>query len=275
MLENKSSYRQIFKATSLFGGVQIFNIILSILRSKIIAVLLGPAGMGVSGLLTSSTSFVSSLTNFGLGVSSVKNIAEANESGNSKKIGRVVTVLRRLVWLTGLFGMIVTLIFSPWLSKLTFGNNDYSTAFAWLSFSLLFNQLTIGQDALLQGMRKLNSLAKANMAGSILGLALSVPLYYFYRVNGIVPALITTSVFTTIIAWYFVRPIKVEKVKISKEETFLEGKGMLQMGFMLSLSSLITIGASYIVRIYISHSGGLTDVGLYNAGFAIIGSTLR
>ena len=98
---NQSSYRQIFKATSLFGGVQVFNILLSIIRSKIIAVLLGPVGMGVAGLLTSTTALVGGITNFGLGTSAVRDVAAANESGHSNRISKVVTVFRRLVWITG------------------------------------------------------------------------------------------------------------------------------------------------------------------------------
>lgn len=42
---NQSSYRSIFKATSLFGSVQLFQIIIQIVKSKFIAVLLGPAGV--------------------------------------------------------------------------------------------------------------------------------------------------------------------------------------------------------------------------------------
>ena len=45
--ENRNSYKQSLKATSLFGGVQIFNILIQIIRSKFAAVLLGPEGMGV------------------------------------------------------------------------------------------------------------------------------------------------------------------------------------------------------------------------------------
>ncbi|MDP5081484.1 MAG: hypothetical protein NWP87_02425, partial [Winogradskyella sp.] len=63
MKVNQTSYRSIMKATSLFGGVQVFNIIIAILRSKIIAILLGPAGLGIVGLLNSTTGFVSLLTN--------------------------------------------------------------------------------------------------------------------------------------------------------------------------------------------------------------------
>ena len=101
-------------------------------------------------------------------------------------------------------------------------------------------------------------------------LVISVPIYYLWRLDGIVPAIILTSVFSLIIAWYFASKIKIAKVSITLHETTLEGKGMLKMGFMLSLSSLITMSASYVVRIFISNTGGVKDVGLYSAGFAII-----
>ena len=270
MTDNQTSYRQIFKATSLFGGVQVFNIVISIIRSKFIAVLLGPAGMGIAGLLTSTTGLVSVLTNFGLGTSAVKDIAVANETGNKNRIATVVTVFRRLVWITGLLGSVITLVLSPLLSQITFGNKEYTLAFAWISITLLFNQLASGQGVLLQGMQKHKYLARANMTGSVLGLLVSLPLYYYWRIEGIVPAIILSSLFSIVITWYFAAKVKIIKVDVTRQETILEGKGMVRMGFMLSLSGMVTIGASYLIRVFISNSGGVEDVGLYNAGFSII-----
>jgi O-antigen/teichoic acid export membrane protein len=267
---NQSSYRQIFKATSLFGGVQVFNIVISIIRSKIIAVLLGPAGMGLAGLLTSTTGLLSSMTNFGLGTSAVREVAEANESGDRSSISKVVTLFRRLVWMTGLLGAVMTFAVSPWLSKITFGNHDYISAFRWLSITLLFNQLANGQNVLLQGMRKLHYLAKANVAGSIIGLLISLPLYYIWHIDGIVPAIIFTSIASLLIAVYYASKIKIEKIKIRNRYIFGKGKGMLKMGFLINLSGLITVSISYIVKVYISHFGGFEDVGLYSAGFSLI-----
>ncbi len=270
MREQQASYRQIFKATSLFGGVQIFNIAISIIRSKIIAILLGPAGMGVSGLFTSTTGLISGITNFGLKTSAVRDVAAANESGDNARVTKVVTVFRRLVWITGILGAVVTIILSPWLSQLTFGNRDYTIGFRWLSITLLMNQLASGQIVLLQGMRRLRYLARANVIGSVVGLLISAPIYYFWRINGIVPALIVASVTSMIVAWYFASKIKIFKVDVTSIDAIKEGKGMLKMGFMLSLSGLITIAASYIIKAYISNTGGIKDVGLYSAGFAII-----
>lgn len=272
MSEQQTSYRQIMKATSLFGGVQVFQIIISIIRSKFVAVLLGPAGMGIVGLLTSTTGFVSALTNFGLGTSAVKNISESNATQNEQRIATVITVMRRMVWITGLLGAVITLVLSPWLSLITFGNRNYTLAFIWISITLLFNQLSTGQMVLLQGLRKLQNLAKANLFGSIVGLFVTIPLYYKFGVNGIVPVIILTSITTLFFSWYFAKRVKVKSVKVTKDITIKEGKEMLIMGFAISLSGLATVGSAYLLRIYISRTGNVADVGLYTAGFTIIGT---
>lgn len=270
MTEQQSSYRQIMKATSIFGGVQVFNIIISIIKSKFVAIFLGPAGMGIVGLLTATITLIGSLTNFGLGTSAVKDVAEAHASNNNQRIATVVTVLRRLVWVTGILGTLIAIIFSPWLSQFTFGNKDYTLSFVWIAITLLFNQLSSGQLVLLQGMRKLKNLANANLTGSVLGLIISVPIYYFWGIDGIVPVMVISAIVSMIRSWYFARKVKVEKVKVSRQTTIVIGKEMMKMGFILSLSGLIVTGASYLLRIYISNIGGVEQVGLYTAGFVII-----
>lgn len=270
MTEQQSSYRQIMKATSIFGGVQVFQIIIGIIRSKFIAVLLGPLGMGISGLLTSTTGFVAALTNFGLSTSAVKDISAAHSTGNEIRLGTVAKVFRRWVWVTGALGAVLTAVLSPWLSELTFGNRNYTFAFIWISITLLLNQISAGQSTLLRGMRQIRYMAQAGVIGSIIGLFTTIPLYYFYDIQGIVPGIIITAIITLSLTWYYAQKLDIKPVYVSKARTIAEGKGMLKMGFMISLSGLITLGVAYVVRIYISNTGGVDQVGLYSAGFAII-----
>ncbi len=270
MSEQQSSYRQIIKATSIIGGVQIFNIIILIIRTKFIAVLLGPAGMGIAGLLSSTSGLISGLTNFGIGQSAVRNVSVANETGNQIRIATITTIIRRIVWMTGTLGSLVMLLLSQWLSVLTFGNKNYTFAFIWISITLLFNQLSIGQLVVIQGMRKLQYLARANLSGSLLGLIIIIPLYYRFGIDGIVPAIIITSIISLTFSWYYSRKIKIRPVKVSGLRTVAEGKSMLLMGFVISMSGLISLGTAYLVRIYINTIGGVSEVGLYTAGFAMI-----
>lgn len=270
--DQQSSYRQIMKATSLFGGVQIFQIIIQIIKSKIVAVILGTVGMGISGLLISTTGLISTITNFGLGTSGIKSIAEADGSGQNQRVAVIVSVLKKSIWITGLLGMLVTIAFSSWVSEITFGNKKYTVAFIWLSVTLLFDQLSTGQLVVLQGLRKYKHLANANLTGAILGLVVSVPLYYSLGINGIVPAIIGTSLLNLLRSWYFVRKVKIEKVHTDKVTTLTEGKIMVKMGFVIGLSGVITIVASYITKIFISNYGNIQQVGLYNAAFTLLNS---
>jgi len=270
MDEEKSSYRQIMKATSIFGGVQVFQIIIMIIRSKFIAVLLGPTGMGIAGLFTSTLNLIASFINLGLGTSAVKNVSIAYSSGDTTRISIIIIVLKRLVLIFGIIGALFTLILSKWLSVITFGNEDYTIAFAWISLAVLFKNITTGQLVILQGLRKIKYLAKANLFGSFLGLVITIPLYYFYGLDAIVPGVIITALLGFLLSWYFSGKIGIIKVKVSKKRTLEESKDMLSMGVMLSLSGLMVMTSAYIVRVFISTTGTLSDVGLYNAGFAII-----
>lgn len=270
MSVKQSSYRQIMKATSIFGGVQVFNIIISIIRSKFVAVLLGPAGMGIAGLLTSTIGLIGSITNFGLGSSAVRNVSVAVATENGEKIRTTVSIIRRLVWITGLLGTIVTIFLSPFLSRLTFGNSNYSTAFIFISITLLLSQLTAGQSVILQGMRKIKNLAKADVAGMLVGLFISIPIYYKLGTTGIVPAMIISSFLSLFFSWFFASKINIAKVSVEKPIFKSESITMLKMGFMLSLSGIIPVVASYVIRIFIGRTGGVEQVGFYTSGFAII-----
>lgn len=270
MTEQQSSYRQIIKATSLFGGVQVFQILIQILKSKLVAVLLGTTGMGISGLLTTTTGLIAAITSFGLGTSGIKSIAEAEGTGDINRIASIVTILRKCVWYTGLLGMVVTLLLSPWLSQLTFGNKNYTFAFVWLSFTFIITQLTTGQLVVLQGLRKYAYLANANLTGAVLGLLVSIPLYYFWGINGIVPAIIFTAVMNLILSWYFSGKVEIKKVKVERQLTISEAKLMLKLGFVISLGGIVGMATSYLIRIFISNYGGIAQVGLFSAGFTLL-----
>ncbi len=265
-----SDFKKSLKTTSLFGGVQIYQILIKIISSKFVAVLLGPTGMGINGLLQSTTQIISSVAGMGLGTSAVRDMSASYASNDEGKFFRTLSVFRRLIWFTGIIGALICLLGSPFWSKLTFGNYDYTIAFTLIAVTVLFTQLTSGQTVLLQSTRNFKLMAKAGVIGSTVGLFVNIPMYFFWGMKGIVPAIITMSLATLAISTYFARKVPQKKVSLTARETFHEGKFMLSMGFFLMLQGLLELVCGYIVRIYISNTGSLADVGLYNAGFMII-----
>lgn len=265
-----SSYRSIFKATSLFGGVQIWKILITIVQTKFVALILGPSGMGIKGLYTSATSLIQSVTAMGLSNSAVRDVSQANGTGDIKRVSYTVAVLRKLVWITGLLGMFTVIVLSPVLSKTTFEDYSFTIPFIILSVTLLLSQLTAGQNVILQGTRKLKYLAKAGIIGSLISLVITVPFYYLWGIKGIVPTMVLESLSLFILAWFFARKVKFDPVKITMRDSLKEGRGMMSMGLVMTYNSMLVLGCSYVIRIFISRMGGIADVGLYNAGFSVV-----
>lgn len=270
MSKEEVSYRKVIKATSIFGGVQVINILVNVVKSKFIAIVIGPVGMGVSGLLSNSLLLITGLTNFGLSTSAVKSVAEANVSSDPSKLPLVVSTIKKIVWLTGILGMLIMILLSSYLSKYAFGNGSYQLSFIIISVALLFQQLNSGYTIILQGLQRVKVLSKATLIGSILGVLLVLPLYYFFKFDAIVPGIIITPFVVLLCSAFFSKKIKIEKVQLTIKEALNEGKGMIKMGVMISLGFLMATASSYALQIYINNFGTTEELGLYFAGFNIL-----
>lgn len=264
MEDSRNSYSGILKAISLFGGVKVFQILVTIIRSKVVAVLLGPGGMGISGLLQSTADTIRSIVCCGLDVSAVKSISASKDNYSP-----TVITLRRLVWFTGTAGLIATFFLAPWLSNMAFGNRDYVNAFRIVSISLLVGQINVGQTALLQGTFHYKDMAKSSFLGSLVGLVIVVPIYYFWGVKGIPFVIVLASVIALCFSHYYSRKISVDKNELTKKEFRAKSKEMLTLGLSLSVVGIVNSITAYLLRIFISKEGGVEAVGLYNAAFAI------
>lgn len=266
---DRNSYGSILKSIGLFGGVKVFQILISILKNKFVAILLGPVGMGISGMITSTTSLVNSLFSFGLHTSSVREIAKAVKNEDDHKLSTIICTLRRIIVFTGLLGTIVTFICAPLLSQLSFGNDDFTVAFRIVSVILLFDQLSTGQTAIMQGTFNYRYMATSNIIGSFIGLCVSVPFYYFWGQSAIVPVIVISSFTQLVLTYHFSRKVKVSPVKQTVKETFTVGRGMIILGFAIALSGILSSAQTYVLRDFISSFGSVADIGLYMAGIAI------
>lgn len=264
-----SSYRKIVKGTALFGGVQVFNILISLIRGKLIAIILGPEGMGISSLLTSSTNMLQQFSSLGVNYSAVKDISLAKENGDQERLSLVIHVLRRLLHVTSLIGSLLSILFAQQLSLFAFGTIDYKWSFIGLSVMIYFTTLSNGELAILQGSRMLKQLAYSSIIGASLGLIVSVPLYYYYGYDGIVPAMIVLSLITFLFNRSYANKIQFDNSKVEWNTVKTIGRAMVALGVIMLVSSLFATISNYSLNAFISNFGSLKDVGLYQAANSI------
>lgn len=268
-MKDESSYKQIVKSTSLFGSVQVVQILATVIRGKVLAIFLGTAGMGISSLLLSSINMLQAISGMGLSYSAIREISQAHEVDDNNKLSRIIKIFISLLLVSSLLGAIFLILLSPLLSDFTFGSNEYITEFIFLSSVIFINTLSNGYQSLLTGTRRLKDLSKSTILGSFLSVLVSLPFFYFFGIKGIVPAMIAASLSTFILNYFFARKINREKVNIGTKEVLKEGGEMIKLGFVMMFVGVLSSIVPFIINAYIKNNGSLTDVGLYQAGISI------
>jgi len=274
MTEHQSTYRNIVKATSIFGGVQLVQILTSLIKAKFVALFIGAIGMGIVGLLTSTMSVVTALATLGLNYGAVRELAQASLEKDLDKLNKIYTIFSRWLYLSSILGVIIVIFLSSTFSKYAFGNQDYTWAFIWLSITVFFDVFTQRNNTLLQGTSRIKELAKSSIMGSGIGLLTSIPLYYFFGVRGIVPALIIAAVTSFSISYFFTNKMKLSKYNLSIKQIIFDGRDILNLGIIMMIALFMGRVVIFSVNAFISYSGSIKDVGLYSAGIAITSQSI-
>ncbi len=233
----------------MFGGVQVVSNICSVVLNKLVAVWIGPAGMGLFSIFNSAIDMLRSGTSLGLRTRAVRDIARAHSSGDTKALNRIVAVVRRWAWFISIFGAVTTMALAPALSLWSFGSTDHLWDFVLLACVLLFNGFANSELAILQGLEKLKRLANASLLGTVMGLVLS----------------------SLLVAALIYRHKGSAKVTVSNKEALREGSAFVKLGLLMTLSEFITMLFNYIFSAYLNRVAGTEIVGFYQAGYSLVG----
>jgi len=261
--------RMAMKAMGLFGGVQVMGILCSIVRTKLVALWIGPVGIGLFGLFNNALEMITTGTNLGIRSSSVRDISQALAGYDKGLVSRMIAVVRKWSLWLGLAGALLTLVMAPLLSQVTFGDGTHIWGFVALSVAVLLQALTNGEYAVLQGTAHLKRLASVTLWGTITGLAVSIPLFYLLRERSIVPSIIAYAVALATFAWFF-RNREYPAAQVNRSETFDMGKGFVKLGIYMTLGNFASILASYAFNAWLNVNAGTEQVGFYQAGYTLI-----
>lgn len=275
LLNADSSYKRIVKSTGIYGTSQLINIALGIIRSKITALLLGPTGVGLISLYQSVIDLSRSTTGLGLDTGATKQIATSKEEDRTQTIDTVNT----WYFITAIFGALLCITLSKQLSIWTFGVSDYSYQISIIALAVLFITLNAGIIACFQGLRKIHFMAWTASLGSFFGLLVTIPLYYFFRLDGIIWALVGASFVSFGVSLFFYRKLGIKFNLIPLTKVWNNGQQMIRLGVYIVMAGIISSMCLYSVRSYINKIAGVNEVGLFQAAwlttFIISGIVLR
>ena len=266
--KTRNSYTHVLKYTGVFGGVQGLNIIIGLVRSKLVAVILGPAGMGLASLLNTVANFVSQATNLGISFSAVKHLSEIFDSGDEQRIQEFVKTVRAWSMVAALAGAAVCMAAAPLLAGYAFGGEGHAWQVMALAPTVAALALTGGETAILKGARKLRDLAVLQIILVVLSLAIAVPIYLMAGIGGVIPVITLTAIANLAATARF--SLKLFPLQWRGSRRALgAGTAMVRLGVAFIMSGIFGSGAEMVIRAFLNTTDGLDAVGLYNAGYVL------
>jgi PST family polysaccharide transporter len=255
------SYRRILRSTSLVGGATIIGILIGIARTKLLALALGPAGIGLIGILTNIVSVAGTLAALGTPFSGVKEIASAGP-----RQAAVVGTLWRLALWGALAGGLALFALSEPLARWSANDAALSSAVAWTGLAVALSVLAGTQIAVLQGRQQIGALAKVRIAGALLGLVAALPALWLDPLTGVVIAVIGVPLggFIAGLAFADGRP---RVAPAAKEHV----GPLLTLGAVLMVTTFVGSLTFLALRMGVTDSGGAEEAGFYQAAFSISG----
>lgn len=268
--DGSTSYREILRSTALIGASSIVVMLVSLIRMKVVALLLGPAGIALFALYSSITDLAASAAGLGVNQSGVRLIAQAG-SEDQRSIADTVSALRQVSWVLSVAGAIALAGLCVPVSMLTFGSADHALAIAFLGVAVVCRIMIGAEAAILQGRRRLRDLAVLTIAGALASVIAAVPLIWIWHESGVVAALVLAAFGNWLAARCLGQRIA-PAFNQNRSPHFRAHIGaLLRLGFAFMLSGFLTVGAAYAIRILILHDLGLQAAGLYQAAWSVAG----
>ncbi len=258
----------ILRSTALFSGAEMLSLACGVIRTKVIALIAGAAGVGLLGILMSACDMAGAVVTSGLRTGGVRTIASETVEQRPEVIG----LIRRIALWLGLGLGAATFILSPALSYISFAVTSRWAWFAAVALAVVFNSFTASEGAVMQGTGRMKPLAAASAEGAVLSLLLSCCAIYFIRDEaGIVAIVIIYSAITALTYVFNGRSSSVYPAKsLSMKEVFREGRALMRVSGALMLAGVAALAAGYAVISIIGFTSGVVDSGLYQAGYLIM-----
>ena len=268
---DRKLYDRMLRYTGVFGGVQVVSVVIKMLLNVFKSRLLGPEGYGLTESFNKNTELIVNSTGLGINTVAVPEISQSLNEADASPLAHKVLLTRSWSLLTALLGLVACLLLAPVLSRWAFnGNSGYTVSFMVLSISVAATAVTNGETAILKGSGLLRELALSQLFTGIVALFIVIPLFWFYRLDGVVPALLMTTLGNMVVTcFYSVRhfPYRARPFSVS---LLREGTGMIGFGLILTVVAFCTSWAWSFIARYISDYAGQEFLGVYSAGYFLL-----
>lgn len=269
-MSKKKSYREILHSSSVIGGASVINILIGLLRMKIIAVLLGPVGVGFIGLLQSLMATAATISALGFGTVGTRQIAEA---AGREDLQGIAAARRALFWGTMLLAIAGGALFwalRDLVAIYVLNDPSQSDLVGWLAIGVMLTVASGSQGALLRGLRRVADIARISVYSALLSAILGIAAVLAWGERGILVMILIVPLASFVLGHIYVAkldPIAGPATPLNALTAQWKTMARIGAAFMIT-GAIVTIG-HLVVRTMIQREMGTDSVGHFQAAWTI------
>lgn len=265
-----TSHQQILRSTSIIGGASVINVLISLLRTKIVAVVLGPAGLGLISLYQNLVATASAVSAMGFGNVGTRQIAEA-ASGNDVEaieVARRALSLGTLILAVGGGGLFWLLRSS--LAQQVLGDQSRAEDVGWLALGVALTVAAGSQSALLNGLRRVGDFARVSVLSAFFSTIFGVAALWLWDAKGlllfVLAGPLTAYIFGRI---YVMRLPKIQIARVSFAQMAVQWRTLFRLGFAFMIAGVVVAVGQLVVRSMVQRELGAEALGQFQASWMI------
>lgn len=265
-----NSYRQILRSTSIIGGASVISILVGLLRTKVAAILLGPAGVGMIGLLQNLMATAAAVSSWGFGSAGTRQIAEA---AGREDVAAIAAARRALFWgtliLSTLGGGVFWLLRAP-LAERVLGDPARAGDVGWLTLGVILGMVAGTQTALLNGLRRIGDLARVSVLSAMLGTVLGITALWLWGTKGLLMFVLATPLSSYLVGLVYVARLpKVHAARTPLPLLLGQWRVLAKLGGAFMVAGVVTLLAQLVVRTLVQRELGSPALGQFQAAWTV------
>ncbi len=269
-IANKYKKNNFFKISLKNSYQVILRFFIGILNIKILSIWLGANGLALMGQFGNFVQIAVNFAGGGInqGVTKLSAVYSSSKNRSQIVLGNSLLISFSL----GVIASLASFLLAEELSIFILNDVNYSVWFkagGILFFSLSCNNVLI---AYLNGKRRYKEFIRVNILSALINVIISVPLIYFWRLDGAIFSQFISAVINLVIVGLYCR-LDIKNALRNASPSWYTIKRVLGFGLMLLFASSISPIVSIIIRRVIINHYSLADAGLWE-GISRISKTI-
>lgn len=258
------------RATAWAGFGAAVSLFLGVIAMKAYALLVGPEGVGLIGLMQALVNLVVIIAGLGVSTSAVSAISAAIAIGD---VGRHEG-LRRATMLVPVLGgslvaAVLVLLREP-LAGLVLGNVERTNDIVLVAVAVVCSAFALANVAVLTGRREVIAVSVVTALTGLGAASLGITAVWAFGMGGLAPAVLTGASVHVAFAWWLQRLSHASvPLGTARQRTTDAARDLVRVGMPIAASHLAGTGAMLAAPVLVLHLLGPAEVGFYRAAAAI------